>query len=230
MTGSTPRASRTLVAFDLDGTLVDSRRDLAESASQLVVERGGRPLSQEAVVGMVGEGAALLVQRALLAAHLPPATEALDRFLEIYDARLLNHTVMYPGMLAAVGAARAVGRVAVLTNKPLHHTWRLLDGLGIRDLFADVVGGDGEHPRKPNAQGLRALMNTAGAEPATTLMVGDSLVDLETATNSGAACCLVSWGFGFGRIPRETLSADQWIADDAAGLASVIERFARVVA
>ena len=75
------RAPTTLVVFDLDGTLVDSSRDLAESANQLVVERGGQPLSQEAVVGMVGEGAALLVQRALTAAHLPPAVEALARFL-----------------------------------------------------------------------------------------------------------------------------------------------------
>ncbi len=226
MPTSGSRLATTLVAFDLDGTLVDSRRDLAESASQLVVERGGRPLSQEAVVGMVGEGAALLVQRALSAAHLPPAPEALARFLEIYDARLLNHTVLYPGILEAVTAARAAGHVAVLTNKPLHHTLRLLEGLDVRYLFAEVVGGDGEHPRKPNPQGLRALMQAASAEPATTLMVGDSVVDLETATNCGAVCCLVSWGFGFGRIARETLPADQWVADDAQALVSVIERFA----
>lgn len=226
MTGPGPRTFRRLVAFDLDGTLVDSRRDLAESASQLVVERGGQPLSQDAVVAMVGEGAARLVQRALSAAHLPPAPEALARFLEIYDARLLNHTVLYPRILEAVDAARAVGHVAVLTNKPLHHTLRLLEGLGVRHLFADVVGGDGEHPRKPDPQGLRALMRAAGAAPPTTLMVGDSFVDLETATNSGAACCLVSWGFGYARIPRETLRVDQVVADDAAALAAAIERFA----
>jgi phosphoglycolate phosphatase-like HAD superfamily hydrolase len=70
-------------------------------------------------------------------------------------------------------------------------------------------------------------MNTAGAEPTSTLMVGDSFIDLETANNSGAACCLVSWGFGYGRIPPETLPADHWIADDAAALARVIGRFAR---
>jgi len=226
VTGAAPRTSRTLVAFDLDGTLVDSRRDLAESASQLVVERGGQPLSQEAVVGMVGEGAAVLVQRALSAAYLPPSPEALARFLEIYDTRLLNHTVLYPGILEAVDAARGAGHVAVLTNKPLHHTIRLLDGLGVRELFADVVGGDGEHPRKPDPQGLRALMHRAGAEPTSTLMVGDSFVDLETANNGGAACCLVTWGFGYGRIPREALPAAPWIADNAAALAAVIDRFA----
>jgi len=221
------RTPSTLVVFDLDGTLVDSSRDLAESANQLVVERGGQPLSQEAVVGMVGEGAALLVQRALNAARLPPAVEALARFLEIYDARLLNHTVLYPGILEAVDAARAAGHVAVLTNKPRHHTLRLLEGLGVRHLFADVVGGDGEHPRKPNPRGLLALMQTAGAEPPSTLMVGDSFVDLETAHNGGAPCCLVSWGFGYPRIPRETLPAAQWIVKDAAALARVIGRFAR---
>lgn len=225
MTGAPPR-TRTLIAFDLDGTLVDSRRDLAESANQLVAELGGQPLAQEAVVEMVGEGAAVLVQRALSAAYLPPSPEAVARFLEIYDARLLNHTVLYPSILEAVEAARAAGHVAVLTNKPLHHTLRLLDGLGVRDLFADVVGGDGEHPRKPNPQGLRALMHTAGAEPTSTLMVGDSFVDLETANNGGAVCCLVAWGFGYGRIPRDALPAAPWIAENAAALATVIGRFA----
>ncbi len=222
--GPASRAGR-LVVFDLDGTLVDSRRDLAESANQLVLELGGRPLPQETIVGMVGEGAAVLVRRALAAADLPESPNALGRFLEIYDERLLQTTVVYPGVRDVVEAARRVARVSVLTNKPLRHTERLLDGLGIRQLFDDVMGGDGPHPRKPSPDGLRALMAAAGATGATTLMVGDSVVDFETARNAGTQCCLVAWGFGFSRIPAGTLPADQWLAHDSATLAKFIERF-----
>jgi phosphoglycolate phosphatase len=214
-----------LVAFDLDGTLVDSRRDLAESANQMVVELGGRPLAQETVVGMVGEGASVLVRRALSAAELPDSPAALGRFLEIYDARLLQSTVVYPGVREVVESARRAARTAVLTNKPLRHTERLLEGLGIRPLFDDVVGGDGPHPRKPSPDGLRALIAAAGATQETTLLVGDSLVDYETARNAGTQCCLVAWGFGFSRIPPGTLASDQQVGSDAADLAAIIERF-----
>jgi phosphoglycolate phosphatase len=135
-----------LFVFDLDGTLVDSRQDLANSANQLVAERGGTPVSLEAVTAMVGEGAAMLVRRALTAAGLPPDDPgALLRFLEIYDERLLETTVLYPGILEAVRVARAGARVGVLTNKPQHHSERLLAGLGVRDLFDDVLGGDNPH-------------------------------------------------------------------------------------
>jgi hypothetical protein len=95
-----------LIAFDLDGTLIDSQRDLAQSANQLIVELGGDPLAEEAIGGMVGEGAALLVKRALAAAGLEHSSSALDRFLEIYDTRLVNHTRLYDGILDALRLAR----------------------------------------------------------------------------------------------------------------------------
>lgn len=214
-----------LIAFDLDGTLVDSRRDLADSANQLVQELGGQPLEQDAVVGMVGEGAALLVRRALAAAGLPDDPAALPRFLQIYDERLLAWTRPYPGIVDVVQNARRRARVAVLTNKPLHHTGRLLAGLGLDSLFDEVVGGDGPHGRKPSPAGLLALMATGAATPRTTLMIGDSLVDLETAQAAGTACCLVAWGFGFARIPQERLPPAAWVAHDAAALASRIASF-----
>jgi phosphoglycolate phosphatase len=220
--GPAPRRGR-LIAFDLDGTLVDSRQDLADSANQLVVERGGRPLTQDAVVGMVGEGASVLVRRALAGADLPDDPAALGRFLEIYDERLLRSTRLYPGVIELVESARQHAHVAVLTNKPLRHTERLLDGLHVRPLFDGVVGGDGPYARKPSADGLRALMAEAGAPEQHTLLVGDSMVDCDTAINAGVACCLVSWGFGFARVRRETLPPTTWIVHDAAALTSRIE-------
>jgi phosphoglycolate phosphatase len=213
---------RRLIAFDLDGTLIESRRDLADSANDLIAELGGTPLSVEAVAGMVGEGARVLVSRALAAAGLGEVPGALARFLEIYDTRLLNHTHLYAGIADAVRSLRDRSRVAVLTNKPIQPTEKILAGLGVRELFDEVIGGDGPYPRKPDPASLLALMQSAGTEPATTLLVGDSRFDLETARNASVRCCIVTYGFGF---RRDTVEGADWIADDAAALGRVLDEF-----
>ena len=208
-----------LIAFDLDGTLIESRRDLADSANDLLRERGGAPLTVEAVTGMVGEGARVLVSRALMAAGLEDDPSALPRFLELYDRRLLNHTALYDGVVDAVKHARRHALVAVLTNKPIDPTEKILRGLGVRDLFDEVIGGDGPFPRKPEPASLRALMARAGASPAQSLLVGDSPVDLETARRASVRCCIVTYGFGF---RRDRVAGADWLADDAAALSRVI--------
>jgi len=217
-----------LIAFDLDGTLIDSRRDLADSANDLIVELGGAPLSEEAIGRMVGEGAAVLVRRALAAVHVPEPPDAVARFLAIYDRHLLNHTRAYDGVVDAVRRARELGRVVVLTNKPRRPSEVILDGLGLRDLFAEVVGGDGPYARKPDPQPLLALMAGADATPETTLMVGDSGIDHETALRAGVQCCLCAFGYGFQNFPRERLTGRELIAQDTAGLVEAIDRFAAV--
>jgi phosphoglycolate phosphatase len=215
-----------LIVFDLDGTLVDSRRDLADSANALIVERGGSPLPEGAIGKMVGEGAATLVRRALDAAGLPPEPAALPRFLEIYDTRLLNHTRAYPDIADAVRHARRLGRVAVLTNKPTNPSNRILKELGLLDLFDQVVGGDGPLPRKPDPAGLITLMNDSGATVAETLMVGDSAIDHETARRAGTRCCIVTYGFGFENFPAGRLAEGEWMAADASALVDVLDAFA----
>lgn len=217
-----------LIAFDLDGTLIDSRRDLADAANALVAELGGTPLSEEAIGRMVGEGAALLVRRAVQAAgvRIPDLSRALHRFLEIYDAHLLNHTRLYDGMADVVRLARTRARVTVLTNKPLAPTERILEGLGVRELFDDVVGGDSPLPRKPDPSALFAMMRSAGSSPERTLLVGDSAIDLETAQRAGAHCCLVSFGFGFQNL-KDPPGPEVWIAENAAALSNVIDQFLR---
>jgi phosphoglycolate phosphatase len=213
---------RPLIAFDLDGTLIESRRDLADSANELIAERGGAPLSVAQVAAMVGEGARVLVSRALAAAGLEQAPDALPRFLEIYDTRLLNHTRLYDGLTDVLRAARTQTRLAVLTNKPIAPSEKILAGLGARDLFDEVVGGDGPHPRKPDPASLLDLMARAGTTPATTLMVGDTRIDLETAQRASVRCCIVTYGFGF---RRDTVKGADWIVDDAAALRRVIDEF-----
>jgi phosphoglycolate phosphatase len=218
---------RRLIAFDLDGTLVDSRRDLADSANELIVELGGSPLPEDAVADMVGEGAAMLVRRALRAARVTDAGAALKRFLEIYDTRLLRHTRVYAGMTDVVRFARTLGRVAVLTNKPLAPSEAILKGLDLRELFDVVVGGDGPLPRKPDPSSLKALIEDAGATAATSLLVGDSAVDLETAVRADVRCCIVSFGFGSGGFPAERLREADSVARDAGGVRNVLAAFAR---
>ena len=216
-----------LIAFDLDGTLVDSRRDLADSANELITELGGSPLPEEAIARMVGEGAAVLVRRALTAAGVTDVRTALTRFLAIYDTRLLRHTRVYAGMDDVVRFARTLGRVAVLTNKPLAPSERILQGLGIRNLFDVVVGGDGPLPRKPDPSSLNALIREAGAAAGTSMLVGDSAIDHETAVRAGIRCCVVSFGFGYRSFPRERLRENDSVAADAGELRDVLAAFAR---
>jgi len=213
-----------LVVFDLDGTLVDSARDVADSANVLIAELGGRPLSVEAVTALVGDGAGTLVRRALAAAGVRVRPrDALTRFLAIYDERLLVHTVVYDGMTRALERIARVARLAVLTNKPAEATRRVLDGLGLARWFGEsVVAGDGPLPRKPDPAGLLHLIDVAGATAATTVMVGDSDNDLETARRAGTRVCLVRWGFGF-RTDEGELAPGEIVVDNPAALAKAVE-------
>ncbi|MFN2448042.1 MAG: HAD family hydrolase [Vicinamibacterales bacterium] len=216
---------RLLIVFDLDGTLVESVQDLAESASELVVALGGRPLAVDEVGAMVGEGASLLVQRALSAAGVDPQTPgALERFLAIYDNRLLNHTRPYPGMRDALTRVSRRARLAVLTNKPVEPSRRILDGLALAELFDEVIGGDGPWPRKPNPAGLRALAARVGNLP--TMLVGDTPFDAETAAAAGFAFGWARYGFGAGRF-REHPPATSYVVDRPSDLVEVVDRFAR---
>jgi phosphoglycolate phosphatase len=214
-----------LIAFDLDGTLIDSRRDLAESANQVITELGGTPLPEDTIGRMVGEGAAVLIRRALAAAGLGEVPGALPRFLEIYDGRLTKHTRAYEGIDDAVRAARRVARVIVLTNKPLGPSERILDSLGLRALFDEVIGGDGPLPRKPDPASLIAAMERAGAAAAQTLLIGDSAIDHETAVRASSRCCLATYGFGFVMFPRERLTGKEWMAAAPDELPVIFDRF-----
>jgi phosphoglycolate phosphatase len=215
---------RRLIVFDLDGTLIDSRRDLAASANALITERGGSPLSEDAVAAMVGEGAAVLVRRALTAAGLQIDEASMPRFLELYDERLLHTTMPYPGIPEALAAIGAQAPLAVLTNKPLAPTRRLLEAFGLARLIADVLGGDGPWPRKPDPAGLRSLIKTHEAHPGGTVLVGDSLVDFDTARAAGVALCLTRYGFGYETFPRDRLTGREALVDTPAELPDAIAR------
>jgi phosphoglycolate phosphatase len=207
-----------LLTFDLDGTLVDSRLDLAESANELITAHGGRPIAVDALTGMVGEGARVLVARALRASGLAvPIDRALAEFLSIYDRRLVVHTRCYPGIERTIAGLEGRAMLAVLTNKPTHHTRRLLEHFGIGRFFRWTIGGDDRFPRKPDPAGLRFLIAEARTTAADTLYVGDSAVDVETARRAGVRICVA--GYGFARFGRGLdLDGSELVADTPADL------------
>ena len=204
---------RRLIVFDLDGTLIDSRADLAAAANALIAERGGTRLPEEEVGRMVGGGAALLVERALTAAGIPVDDRSVLRFLELYDECLLATTRPYPGMHDALKAIAPLGPIAVLTNKPLAPSLRLLDALGLAGSIDAVLGGDGDMPRKPDPASLLHLAERFAAKPRRTVMVGDSSIDFATARAAGTRICLARYGFGYATFPTAELRGDEALVD-----------------
>ena len=217
-----------LVVFDLDGTLVDSRQDLADSTNAMLESLGAAPLHPDRVVMMVGEGARVLVQRALEAAGLPSEgarlDDALSRFHSCYRSRLLATTRPYPGISEMLGEVAPLATLAMLTNKPLLPSQQLVDAFGWNGHFVQVIGGDGHVPRKPDPKGLQQLMASAHAGPESTLLVGDSMVDVETARNAGVAMCVVQYGFGNSRGDLR-LRGDEWLAETGPDVGRVIREW-----
>jgi phosphoglycolate phosphatase len=213
-----------LIVFDLDGTLIDSRQDLTDSANALIRERGGLPLPPEEVASMIGEGAAVLVRRALGAAGLEVDAASLSRFLELYDERLLLTTRAYSGMESVLDTLARRAALAVLTNKPIKPTHTLLGALGLARFFAAVIGGDGPFPRKPDPTSLRHLMQLHGVTGSDTVLVGDSRIDLETARAAGTGICLVRFGFGYQTLLGERLREGELTAEQPREIPGIVER------
>lgn len=192
--------------FDLDGTLIDSRQDLADAANAMLATYGAPPLPVADVVTMVGEGARTLVSRVLAHASRTADVdldEALGRFLTAYDACLVATTQPYDGVRDLLAALHATAHVSVLTNKPQHATDRVLEALGLAAHVHAAIGGDTSLGRKPEPHGLTALIARSGIAASDTLMVGDSWVDVATARAAGIDACLVSYGFGYAGVDAD---------------------------
>jgi phosphoglycolate phosphatase len=197
--------------FDLDGTLIDSRQDLADAANAMLATYGAPPLPVADVVAMVGEGARMLVARSLTRADVPAdPDEALPRFLDAYDERLTTTTTLYPGVPATLAQLRRGARVSVLTNKPQQPTDAILAALGIASLVDAAIGGDTNHGRKPAPAALHALIDQSGVPAAETLMIGDSWVDVATATAAGVDACLAAYGFGYSAVDATHRNQARW--------------------
>ena len=188
-----------LLVLDLDGTLVDSSRDIAaalDAALQRLVP-GTAPIPLERVLDFVGEGARLLIERSLEHASLAlPVDEVLAVYLDCYRERLLDTTRLYPGMAEALAALGPAGpALAELTNKPGDSSRTILEGLGVADRFARILGAGDVPARKPDPAGLLALLYQLGIPAAEAWMVGDSATDVHTGRAAGVRVAGVAWGF-----------------------------------
>jgi len=181
--------------FDLDGTLIDSLPDLATALNRLRGELSLPPLTAAEVRGMVGDGARLLVQRALPAECF--GHERLVRFLQLYAEALLDATAPFPEMVTLLDRLWQRGDgLAVVTNKPAGLTAPILAGLELTPYFGAVLGGDAGHAKKPAPDLLLAAMAQLGAVPERTLMIGDHHTDLRAGRAAGVATCFCGWGYG----------------------------------
>jgi phosphoglycolate phosphatase len=179
------------------------------------VSCGAAPIPEERIGGMVGEGAATLVARAFKASGVERPADALSRYLAFYDERLLNHTRPYDGIPSVLEALGARAALAVLTNKPVASTRRILDGLDLARHFPSdaVLGGDGPFARKPDPAALLHLVAHAGASVEATVMVGDSAIDWRTARAAGTRVCLARYGFGFDSVPLHELAPEDRVIE-----------------
>jgi phosphoglycolate phosphatase len=201
-----------LLVFDLDGTLIDSSRDLSNSVNAMLVQFDRKPLPESVIASYIGDGAGMLVRRALGdQADETYVESALTCFLDYYREHKLDFTRVYPGVLEALAALRVAPdgqerAMAVLTNKPIGPSVAICDALGLTPYFFGIYGGNSFATKKPDPAGLDALIREAGVTPRETLMIGDSGVDILTARNAGA------WALGcrFGLSPHtlEDVPAD----------------------
>jgi phosphoglycolate phosphatase len=184
------------LVFDLDGTLIDSKLDLALSIDATLKHMGRASLPHELIYSYVGNGAAVLVRRALGDAVTDAEADAGHRFfLAYYREHMLDNTVTYPGVREAL---EALGHhpMAVLTNKPVRFSEKILEGLRIASYFRCVYGGNSFETKKPDPEGLNTILRAFKIEPRQAMLVGDSDVDVRTARNAGAWACGVSYGLG----------------------------------
>ena len=184
--------------FDLDGTLIDSKRDLIHSVNAMLGEMGRAKLSEETISGYIGHGAPLLVSRAMGAnAKEEELRRGLKFFLAYYEEHKLDTTCAYSGVSdALVELSRKQVPMAVLTNKPVKISVSILEALGLASHFRVIYGGNSFETKKPDPFGAMKILKEFGAAPREAMVVGDSEVDVQTARNAGVIAVAVNYGFG----------------------------------
>jgi phosphoglycolate phosphatase len=216
-----------LLIFDLDGTLIDSAEDLAISLNATRRHFGLAPLDPKLIASYVGNGAAVLIERAMGdSLDRKGLRDALAFFIDFYRKHSLEHTRAYEGVPAAIDLLQQAGNIlAVLTNKPVRISTDILAGLGLARYFGRVYGGNSFGAKKPDPIGVNTIVREFAASKGETVMVGDSGVDVQTARNAGVGACGVVWGF-----QPESLRADaaDALVERPEELVSVLQNWKRL--
>ncbi|MGH9493597.1 MAG: HAD family hydrolase [Candidatus Sulfotelmatobacter sp.] len=191
-----------LVIFDLDGTLIDSRLDLVHSVNAALRHIGRDPLPDDVIASYVGDGAPVLIQRALGGEQVDEAVirKGLEFFLSYYREHKLDHTTVYDGIKEALASIQQSGngsprKMAVLSNKPVNPSRAIVEALGLGPFFSQVYGGNSFATKKPDPEGARKLLHENNVRPEHAVIVGDSHVDVETGRNAGMWTIGVNYGF-----------------------------------
>ncbi len=191
-----PANSLRLLIFDLDGTLIDSRTDLANSVNGMLRHFGRKELPLELIATYIGDGAPMLVRRALgdpTDEHF--LNEALQFFLSYYREHKLDTTTVYAGITEALQEMKDGRTMAVLSNKPVNPSRAIVEALGLAPFFAQVYGGNSFPTKKPDPMGALALLREFAVEPQEAIIIGDSSNDVLTGRNSGMWTCGCTYGF-----------------------------------
>src|SRR5437588_5556187 len=195
MTAADFSSVRALI-FDLDGTLIDSKQDLIRSVNAMLVEMGHKTLPEDTISGYIGHGAPVLISRALGNGATEEERErALKFFLAHYEEHKLDSTRAYAGVAEALEGLREFP-MAVLTNKPVRVSMRILEELGLAKYFRAVYGGNSFETKKPDPLGARTILREFGVASAEAMLIGDSEVDVQAARNAGTLVAAVNYGFG----------------------------------
>lgn len=183
--------------FDLDGTLIDSKLDLALAVNAMLEHMGRTQHVHETIFSFVGNGAETLVRKSLGEGQTDADVKCgLAYFLSYYRSHMLDNTTLYPGVVEGLDRFRQFGySMAVLTNKPVHFSRAIADGLRLSQYFVAIYGGNSFERKKPDPMGLETLMREMRAAPEEAMMIGDSKVDIRTARNAGIFACGVTYGF-----------------------------------
>jgi phosphoglycolate phosphatase len=204
--------------FDLDGTLVDSAPDLHAALDRLMAVKRLPGFARAEVVGMIGDGVRVLLERAYAARSIALDEADLQHFMTDYEANAAVLTRPFDGIPELLGGLRDAGwRLAVCTNKPEGAARVLLSGLGLDGHFSALGGGDSFPMRKPDPGHLRATLAAAGAAPEDAVMIGDHRNDIEAARGAGVRAIFAGWGYG-----PHSMAGGAPIAADVTGLRALL--------
>lgn len=197
------------IIFDLDGTLIDSKRDLIHSVNAMLEEMRRPQLAADVISGYIGHGAPQLIARALGGtATEEELKHALQFFLHYYEDHKMDNTCAYPGVTETLARLRDLP-MAVLTNKPVRISVRILQALGLANYFRAIYGGNSFETKKPDPLGAKTILGELAVAAADAVIVGDSEVDVQTARNAGTRAAAVNYGFGV--HDRQAYPADVYL-------------------